>query len=99
MCIQMVFGNSTRSDPPAMRATQRNGPSFQRGHGQAPARSRVTMLPPLPQLNVVVRLPAALSKLSPDDESSLSRAIVCAAVFSLGLLVGAGIAVWVVPPS
>jgi hypothetical protein len=44
-----------------------------------------------------VRLLAAMSMLSLDDELSLSRVLICTAVFSLGLIVGAGIAVCVVP--
>jgi hypothetical protein len=32
LCLPAVFGNSTRSGPPAMGAAKRNGPSVRHGH-------------------------------------------------------------------
>jgi hypothetical protein len=41
---------------------------------------------------------ARMAKRRPNDEWSVSRVIIGAAVFAFGLLAGAGIAMWAVPP-
>jgi hypothetical protein len=77
------------------RAAYADAPIGMRPAFPSAERDRHLGIRPVSQLNTW----PAVASVNASRLSSLSKVLICTAVFSVGLLVGAGFAVWIVPPA